>query len=175
MSLGRYRLGGFIRVLLNAWLNYSAVMINHSNTNLTTIKQIIGSMLLASSHLNTNIYIFVGGFSNIVSYLTSTLDVWGSSLSIVSSHQKKRAALTKSSALETVSRTIKREQYCHYEWGLSYTMPASSYKITGDSRTSTYRSFSIMISKPPPWRGFSNIVSYLTSTLDVWESSLSIV
>ena len=68
-------LGGFIRVLINVWLNYSAVMINHSSTNLTTIKQIIGSMLLASSHLNTNIYIFVGGFSNIVSYLTSTLDV----------------------------------------------------------------------------------------------------
>ena len=31
--------------LLKVWLNYSAVMINHSNTNLTTIKQIIGSML----------------------------------------------------------------------------------------------------------------------------------
>jgi hypothetical protein len=142
-------LGGFILVLLNDWVNYSAVMINHSNTNLTTIKQIIGSMLLASSHLNTNIYIFVGGFSNIVTYPTSTLDVRGSNLSIVLSHQKRRATLTKSSALKAVSRTVKQEQYCHYEWGLGYTTPASSYKIIGDSHTSTYRHFSIMISKTP--------------------------
>ena len=64
---------------LNVLLNFSTVIINHSNTNLfTTIKQTIGSMILASSHLNINTDIFVGGFSNIFFYLTSTFDVWGS-------------------------------------------------------------------------------------------------
>ena len=51
------------------------------------------------------------------------------------SHQEQREALTKSSALEAVSRTVKQEQYCYYEWGLGYTTPAASYKITGDSPT----------------------------------------
>ena len=69
-----------------------------------------------------------------------------------------------------MSWTLKQEQYYHYEWGLGSTTPALSYKIIGDSRTSTYRHFSIMMSKIPALRVIPNALINITTRFlrDEW-------
>ena len=103
--------------LLKVWLNYSAVMINHSNTNLTTIKQIIGSMLPSIKPPKYQHLHLCGGIlqHRNLSHINSMMCEDPVRILFLS-HQERREALTKSSALEAVSRTLNQEQYCLYDY-----------------------------------------------------------
>ena len=139
VSLVRYSLSEYVWVFLVAWSNnyYNWDFIPNTISTLTTLSN--EDNLFNTSRIKLSLYRHYHFWEEIIQHLkpiSHQLLMCEDPVRIsFLSHQEQREALTKSSALKTLSWTVKQEQYCHYEWGLDYTMPAASYKITGDSPT----------------------------------------